>query len=84
MGEGQIAFLIFASQSQREYAERDPIEGFVVHDGLSDLMGVGRAGRKKVNKTKLGVGICHRFGNRPESQVMAWSIGRDAASRVST
>jgi hypothetical protein len=44
MGEGQIAFLIFAVQSQGEYAERDPIEGFIVHDVLSDLMGVGRAG----------------------------------------
>jgi hypothetical protein len=50
MGQGQVALLIFAIQSQREYSERDPVEGFVVHDVLSDLMGVGRMGLKKVNK----------------------------------
>jgi hypothetical protein len=52
VGDGESALLIFAVQCQGENAERDPIEGFVVHDVLSDLMGVGRMGLKKVNKTR--------------------------------
>jgi hypothetical protein len=47
MGKRQIAFLIFAIQSQREDAKRDPIEGFVVHDVLPALWALDEWGEKR-------------------------------------
>jgi hypothetical protein len=47
MGERQMTFLVFTVQSQREDAECDPIEGFVVHDVLPALFALDGWGGKR-------------------------------------
>src|ERR1700723_926123 len=54
MQRHKIPVPVFATQSQRQYSQRDPVSDFVrVHAVLLAWYGFGRTARKNVNKTKL-------------------------------